>query len=440
MPKYHFVSQDFKEKLQDDLPPTRVSTEYAGNFDAAEYFLDSKRTMIVKDCERSLLLALPKPKVRMVNSEIGLVPEIVDMGAKIEDLVESEGLNKLHIGRLALRHPHAEIYERPKETGLRVDLHEFDLAFAVRRLEEIKNWRDVNFRHVELDRYDHPPISKWYSTFHRLRQIAASPARLEEEIGKAEAKVRELERTLDNTFISDNVLELEKQGDKLIRVMGQKIADLQTLPRPKAERSKPRIVLAPDILVMADDIYLRLRDVLDFVNSRMDEEKAMAYWLNVDSWAEELCGFPFFKYHPAAVLHVKRHFPGSGTPGSMFVSPLDTPWKVLDTAFEQLKARGYNGARTELQVNMPQTVGLEGVVATSDLPRGTVVRRTERDKHEVDVVFGIPKQPTSNLAIIAGPPKLEGEKEHRFYSIYPGRLCPELEDKGFWEKHAFIAD
>lgn len=100
------------------------------------------------------------------------------------------------------------------------------------------------------------------------------------------------------------------------------------------------------------------------------------------------------------------------------------------------KKRGYNGKRDVIELDFPEAIGLEGVVALSELPSKAELKRELRDEqHEVKVVSGIEKKPTNHLVIIAEPLKTG---RHGFTSIYPGEYCPELTDKKFWDAHAFI--
>lgn len=148
---------------------------------------------------------------------------------------------------------------------------------------------------------------------------------------------------------------------------------------------------------------------------------------------EMLEDYNFVKYDHKFMDHLDRHIKGSETVGSTFrgeVQVID----IIDFAFT--KMRHYNGERMVVEVDLPYVVGLEGVIALSKLPRGTEIKREKRDKkYEVNVVHGIRKRETSHLIIIVGPLK---DGRHGFLSIYPGMYCPELEDREFWEKHAFI--
>lgn len=147
--------------------------------------------------------------------------------------------------------------------------------------------------------------------------------------------------------------------------------------------------------------------------------------------------YNFVKYDVEFMDHLARHIRGSETVGSTFRGELD-PKDIVDYAFEKIR-RPYSGEKKAFEISVPFAVGYDGVIHLSKVPRGIEVRKLVRDgRHEVNVVSGIRKIPTRNLVVVAGP--MEGTEKHGFLSIYPGQACPPMENREFWERHAFIDD
>ena len=149
--------------------------------------------------------------------------------------------------------------------------------------------------------------------------------------------------------------------------------------------------------------------------------------------------YDFVKYGEEIIEHVRRHFDTDNL-GSVFDEEyFSSPEEVIDFALGLEGVRRYVGKKKILEVVFSHSIGLEGVVAIDDLPGHVNIERQYRDgKNEVNFVREIERKPTNRLVIVMGPlPDMEG---HGFLSIYPGSPCPPIENRGFWEKHAFIKD
>ena len=157
--------------------------------------------------------------------------------------------------------------------------------------------------------------------------------------------------------------------------------------------------------------------------------------------------YHFEKYYLPFMQHLKRHFASGKTLGSIFTgNRFRTPRDVVDYAFEQIKNR-YHGERLILQKNLDEIIGLEGIVKIKDLLPTTSFKRDTREKkkdsakraknYTVWVAYGIKRQPTHNLVIIAEPLP-SNPNIHTFSSIYPGKYAPDFDDAKFWNEHAFI--
>src|SRR3989338_11061484 len=138
MPTYHFVDSSFTPTPEQVLPSSRITAEYGklqyaqfGLFEKAEYSLNRQRQLRIGNCEGSLIL--------------------VDTARSVSE----NPINKLHIGELQIRRPHAESYEQKGEKGVRVDLAEFDTHYAKALLGELRQWRDPAYR---------VGLLKWYES------------------------------------------------------------------------------------------------------------------------------------------------------------------------------------------------------------------------------------------------------------------------------------
>ena len=249
MPTYQFVNQQPDRK---DLPETRISAAWAQiDFDKAEYTQLGDTGLLLKNCEGSIIIAdKTKP-----------------------------GLNKLHIGELQIRNPHIESYQERGEEGPRADLHNWDIVYASERLNELLKWRDPQYLEGLRQRY---AGFTWYSVPHRLKQIEISPEGLERKIGEMKKLVHRLESIPDNNFISDRALLIEGRTSVLVTLM--RLHREKFDKDVKIGKGKPKIIVAPEILTKADELYRMLREILDFTVPKIDMEQATRYWQGVDAW------------------------------------------------------------------------------------------------------------------------------------------------------------
>lgn len=158
----------------------------------------------------------------------------------------------------------------------------------------------------------------------------------------------------------------------------------------------------------------------------------------------------FKKYHAPFIRHLKRHFKGSDILGSKFTGArFPTIKEVIDYAYAEIAPLYDSGKKLVIERTFPQIIGLEGIIALSDLPSQTQIYKESREKefdsflgrqeeYEVNVVYGIQRKTTNNLVIVAGPIPASDPVVHTFLSIYPGRYAPDFDDSKFWNEHAFI--
>ena len=163
----HFIRE--QDKIVTELPITdALTTKYSSRkFNRASYNKSSEDVFLINNCEGSLILV---DKLRM-------------------------GINKLHIGELIIRNPHAEVYGSRGE-GPRIDLNRIDAKYARERLEELKKWRNLEYTEKLKLMYDR---LGWYSVPHRLNQLDISPQGLEIKINLMGKLVKYLESRKDNT-------------------------------------------------------------------------------------------------------------------------------------------------------------------------------------------------------------------------------------------------
>lgn len=391
------------------LPTTdALTTKYSSRkFNRASYNKSSEDVFLINNCEGSLILV---DKLRM-------------------------GINKLHIGQLIIRNPHAEVYGSRGE-GPRIDLNRIDAKYARERLEELKKWRNPEYTEKLKLRYDR---LGWYSVPHRLNQLDISKASLELKIKHMKDLVQYLENRKDPTFVSNTAIEIEKKSNNLMEILENAALKFGEIKNKRDERFQ-KIVICSAIINRVEKISSLVRSVLDFAENHpnFDFKRAKKYWPNVDSWGEYRIGdYIFTRYESDFFKHLKRHFPKDKTIGSTFNDYFPSPRKVINFAWKAIQERGYNGKEKIIEIDLPKPIGLDGVIALSDLPPETEVKKGLRDeKHKVNVISNIEKKPTNHLVIHIGPLETGG---HGFTSIYPGKFCPEIdEDKNFWDKHAFI--
>jgi len=386
----------------------RLTATYKSRiFEMATYIKNSEEIFLIDDCQGSLILV---DKLR-------------------------KGLNKIHIGKLVIKNPHAEVYGSRGE-GPRIDLNRIDVVYAKERLEELRKWRNPKYREELKEKYDR---LGWYSVPHRLNQLDISKASLELKIQNMEKLVQYLENRKDKTFVSDIALEIEKKSDNLMEIL-RKAPSQFPEGHNKRDRRFPKMIICSNIIDSVEGIHCLVNRVFNFAehHENFNFRRATKYWENVDSWGECRIGnYIFTRYEADFFKHLKRHFPKGKTVGSTFNDCFTSPRKVIDFAWKKIQTTGYNGKDTTIELNFSRPIGLEGVIALSDLPAGAEVKQDIRDeKHKVNVVSGIEKKPTNHLVITMGPLEKGG---HGFKSIYPGKFCPDIDkEPGFWKTHAFI--
>ena len=264
MPTYHFTDGNHTEGI------VEIETEHkAGAFKRAQCYStlpgNPKQypTLLIKDAGGSLILA------DVVGSKSGR-------------------LSKIHIGRLLIRNPHVEVYREGGAEGPRVDLHEVDLRFARERLAELLSWRDPSHREALMRRYTTTPVCNWYSTPHRIKQLKISKDGLEGRIREMYELVASLAEKPDSTFVSDNTYTLEEMSTNLVRVINDKVRaaeiDQKILPKSRAEQQKPKIIVAPETLFQACQIYHLLTAVLSYIARNAKVEESEQYWRKIDEW------------------------------------------------------------------------------------------------------------------------------------------------------------
>jgi len=173
--------------------------------------------------------------------------------------------------------------------------------------------------------------------------------------------------------------------------------------------------------------------------------------------------YNFEKYNPEQLAHLERHLEGSETHGSYFIKgAFPDARSLVDYASEQI--RDYIGKRLVKEVDVGRQVGYDSLVELGSLPPEAVVTQEllGREDYLVNIVRGVPKRPTSQVVVVAGP---IGEDKHGFYTIFPGENAPsfpatreklaqmgyegrELDKqveanrqyKEFWDSHGFVAD
>src|SRR4030042_4859047 len=275
----------------------------SGKFQSGTYVRNSEDSFVIRNCEGSLIL--------------------VD--------ISRTGINKLHIGNLLMRNPHAEIYGSRGE-GPRIDLNRIDVRYASERLKEMEKWKDKEYREKLRQRYD---ALGWYSVPHRLNQLDISPAGLEIKIHKMKERIDYLGTGKESTFVSDTALEIEAGCSKLTEISDNAALYFK---RIKSKDNSPKIIVSSSIIESTEEIYSLVKKIFEFAENHpnFDFERAKKYWENVDSWGECRIGdYIFTRYEAEFFKHLKRHFPKGKTVGSIFTE-FKSPRKLIDFAWEKL--------------------------------------------------------------------------------------------------------
>lgn len=177
--------------------------------------------------------------------------------------------------------------------------------------------------------------------------------------------------------------------------------------------------------------------------------------------------FNFEPYNEARLRHMQVHLEGVSRVGSFFRREVFPDAKSLaDFAFSYLNE--YEGRRTEIEIEMPYSVGYDGVIDLKKLNGNASVFKIwiQKKSFYLNFVKGVPKQQTNRLLIVAGPLREKGNlpaKIHGFYTIFPGTKAPpfpvsfdalkrsydgisekvliENENRArFWEEHGLIIE
>jgi len=269
MPTYNFTREDTCSGTE--IPDEKLKARYAsqkkgGKFERAYLYSGKKvgeapeEVMQIKNCEGStVLVAKDRPDF---------------------------ALRKIHIGNLEVGIRHIETYAGESSEGPRADLHNFDLAYAIQRLEELKRWRDPEYREQIREHYSR---HSWYSVKHRVNQTHISPEGLEEKIKEFQELISLLQTQPNNMLVSVNVTRLECMYGKLISEMEEAIknwlTDSSTETRKvKDKKQKPNVIISPEVLLTVGEMRTTFNRVLDFVVPKIDIERASRYWQVVDSW------------------------------------------------------------------------------------------------------------------------------------------------------------
>lgn len=171
-------------------------------------------------------------------------------------------------------------------------------------------------------------------------------------------------------------------------------------------------------------------------------------------------------YDPDQLAHIREHMDDSKTTGSYFERGYFSNAKeVVEYAAGELRKEGYDGTKTVIERDLPETIGRDALIRLDKLPEDVNIETEKKGRlnYPVKVVRGIKKRPTRHMVIIVGP--LEDTGRHGFYTIFPGTYAPnfpateeQLKDMGyegdalnkareqnhqyreFWENHALIGD
>lgn len=192
--------------------------------------------------------------------------------------LSQDGFNKVHLGS-ATKNPHVE---SSHQEGLRIDLADFDLFYALERAKELEQWRSPSYR---------TELAEWYAKQNypfrdrRLKQLGISPEGLEAKIFEAQGRVSNLRQFPDSTYISERAKAIEQLFFVMLDLMKEK----STKQIPFAKKPKPNIVEALDVVEVTQQIYSLSRDILSFIKLNISVEQivqATNYWNRVALWGD----------------------------------------------------------------------------------------------------------------------------------------------------------
>ncbi len=247
MPEYHIV-RDSNQVIADvSLVDRLIVTYNPQGFDNALYLRNGEKALIINNYEGSLIL--------------------IDLSRT--------GLNKLHIGSKLIGDPHIEVYGSRKE-GSRIDLNRIDINYAQARLKELENWRREEYREQLREKYK---LMGGYSVPHRLKQLNISPKGLEEKIEQMRNLVARLENQPGNTFISEQVVEIEEQYSELIKILDKAAKKFGYLPRT---------IISSRLIESVEEVYSLIIKGFQVIEwpLHFHLKEAEDYWKDIDSWGE----------------------------------------------------------------------------------------------------------------------------------------------------------
>ncbi len=143
--------------------------------------------------------------------------------------------------------------------------------------------------------------------------------------------------------------------------------------------------------------------------------------------------YDFRPYEEKRIGHIQRHF-DSDRWGSFFsVDFFNDAKDVADYAYKYLRAFPdiYKGEKIEIQVNVGEVVGFNGVVCLDDLPKDCDLKYVNGNRSgcSYPVIGNVERMPTNKMVIVAGPLRKRKGLEsglHGFYTIFPGIWAPPL--------------
>jgi len=286
MAEYHFFKEPPREEVVDfaDLDePDRIVVDYTikkpsdekqqklnkhfGNFLKSHHYSSGKKTMVVGNCEGSLI--------------------VVDS----ERETELNPINKLHIGKLVGTTPHAEAYEHHGIKGCRVDLAKFDIKYALQMYTEMIRWLDPIYKVEARKKHE---SRQWYSVQYRLKQLDITNQGLERKISELHEYIEELKKDPKRRLVSSNAAEIERESYAMVGLMNldilyqhsKKTLRIMNGLALKREANEPKIIINPDVFTIASEIQSRLKTVFNHICPKIDVQQAKNYWPLIEAWGK----------------------------------------------------------------------------------------------------------------------------------------------------------
>lgn len=277
MPTYHFVkSKEDLAGLGDNyLPPNRLtvhlnvfreddlmrpySRKMTREFDKAHFYDSNQEAVLIGNCEGSTIF--------------------VDR--------TRQGINKLHLGELTVKRPHAESDESHGKEGPRVDLWRFDLPYAEEWFSELERWRNPEYRRDLVESY---ASLRWYCIPHRVKQLRISPQGLENRLGELEQHLAELRalpwESKKRDLVSRHAHIMETRYRQVVEMTckAAREKDRETKKATRKVRMKPKFIVQQNVILQMGRIRASLQAVLSYICPKIDLEQARRYWQEVDAW------------------------------------------------------------------------------------------------------------------------------------------------------------